>query len=164
MERFAPTFLIQIEGERLSGDLTQRITRFVYEDCEDQDDLLEISMEGDIDLVDDPLLQEGNLIKARWGYTDEWSDIKTCILKEPEYDFDETVRVRLKAYDAGSKMKGKGSWKIWKNKTYSRIAGEIAAKYKLKAVVDETGDPVESEPQGNKSDFAFLRYIAEKIG
>jgi phage protein D len=91
MERFAPTFMIQIEGEQLSSDITQRITRFVYEDCEDQDDLLEITLEGGFDLVDNPLLQEGNIIKARWGYVDEWSNIKECILKEPEYDFSNVV-------------------------------------------------------------------------
>jgi phage protein D len=163
-ERFAPTFLIQIEGEQLSSDITQHISRFVYEDCEDQDDLMELTLEGSLELVDDPLLQEGNVIKARWGYVDEWSDIKECVLKEPEYTFGDVVQVKLKAYDAGSKMKGKGSQKIWKNKTYSQIAREIASKYKLKAVVDETKTLVVSEPQGNKSDFAFLRCLAERIG
>ncbi len=163
-ERFAPTFLIQIEGKQLSEDITQKITNFVYEDCEDQDDLLEITLEGNIALADAPLLQEGNLIRARWGYVDEWSDIKECILKEPEYEFGDTVRVKLKAYDNGAKLKGKASQKIWKNKTYTQIAKEIAAKYKLKAIADESKTPVDSEPQGNKSDFTFLRYLADKIG
>ncbi|MFQ5647483.1 MAG: phage late control D family protein, partial [bacterium] len=76
----------------------------------------------------------------------------------------DTVRLTLKAYDAGSKMKGKSSQKIWKNKTYSGIAQEIAGKYKLNAVVDVTSEIIESEPQGNKSDFGFLRYLADRIG
>ncbi len=163
-ERFAPTYLIQIEGEQLSSDITQKITNFIYEDCEDQDDLLEITLEGSLELVDDSLLQEGNTIKARWGYVDEWSDIKECILKEPEYEFGEVVRVKLKAYDRGSKMKGKDSQKIWKNKTYAQIAREIADKYGLKAVVDDTKLIVDSEPQRNKSDFAFLQDLAGRIG
>jgi len=168
-ERFAPTFLIQIEGEQLSSDITQRITHFVYEDCEDQNDLLELTLEGSLELVDDPLLQEGNIIKARWGYVDEgsltpWSDIKECVLKEPEYTFGDVVQVKLKAYDAGSRMKGRGSQKVWKNKTYSQITKEIAGKYKLSAVVDETKTLVVSEPQGNKSDFTFMRHLAERIG
>ena len=163
-ERFAPAFLVQIEGKELSKDITQLITHFVYEDCDDKDDLLEITLEGTVDLVDNPLLQEGNIIKAKWGYIDEWSERKECILKEPAYSFDNTVRITLKAYDAGSKMKGRGSQKIWKNKTYSQIAREIAGKYHLKAVVSDTDDLVECEPQGNKSDFGFLDYLAEKIG
>ncbi|MBI5788693.1 MAG: phage late control D family protein [Candidatus Schekmanbacteria bacterium] len=163
-ERFAPTFLIQIEGEQLSSDITQKITNFVYEDCEDQDDLLEITLEGDITLADDPLLQEGNIISARWGYVDEWSDIKECVLKEPEYEFGDTVRVKLKAYDNGAKLKGKSSQKIWKNKTYTQIAKELADKYKLKAIVDDTKEVIAGEPQGNKSDFTFLSYLADKIG
>jgi phage protein D len=61
-------------------------------------------------------------------------------------------------------MKGKSSQKIWKNKTYSQIAREIADKYKLKAKVDESKELVASEPQGNKSDFTFLRHLADKIG
>ncbi len=161
--RFAPTFVIQIDGKQLSHDITQQITRFSYEDCEDQDDLLELALEGDVDLTDISLLQEGNIIKARWGYVDGWSDIKECIIKELEYDFSETVQVRLKAYDVGSKMKGRGSQKIWKNKTYSQIAKEIANKYRLTKKIIETSVLIECEPQGNKSDFAFLRYLAEKI-
>jgi hypothetical protein len=78
-------------------------------------------------LTDPPYCVNYENIKRR---ADEpWSDIKECILKEPEYEFGDVVQVKLKAYDAGSKLKGKGSQKIWKNKTCSQIAKEIIRRY-----------------------------------
>jgi len=113
-----------------------------------------------------------SLSQAAEDFSNKWSGTTKAEFIAASYDIrsgisslkDQTVRITLKAYDAGSKMKGRGSQKIWKNKTYSQIAREIAGKYHLKAVVSDTNDLVECEPQGNKSDFGFLDYLAEKIG
>ena len=69
LDTFRPTFLIQIEGQDLSKDITQEITSFVFTDNEEELDVLELSVtDRNLQFVDDPLFQEGNEIVARFGY------------------------------------------------------------------------------------------------
>lgn len=65
LDTFKPTFLIQIEGQDLSKDITQEITSFVFTDNEEELDVLELSVtDRNLQFVDDPLFQEGNEIVA----------------------------------------------------------------------------------------------------
>jgi hypothetical protein len=43
IDTYKPTFLIQIEGQTLSADITQEITSFVFEDNEEE---LEVLVQG----------------------------------------------------------------------------------------------------------------------
>jgi len=71
LDTFKPTFLIQIEGQTLSADITQEITSFVFEDNEEELDVLELSVKDrNLKFVDAPLFQESNEIVARFGYTE----------------------------------------------------------------------------------------------
>ena len=68
LDTFKPTFLIQIEGQDLSKDITQEITSFVFTDNEEALDVLELSVtDSNLQFVDDQLFQEGNEIVARFG-------------------------------------------------------------------------------------------------
>ena len=63
LDTFKPTFLIQIEGQDLSKDITQEITSFIFTDNEEELDVLELSVtDRNLQFVDDPLFQEGNEI------------------------------------------------------------------------------------------------------
>ena len=75
LNTFKPTFLIQIEGQTLSKDITQEITSFSFMDNEEELDVLELSVTNrNLQFVDDPLFQEGNEVVARFGYVGvEWS-------------------------------------------------------------------------------------------
>lgn len=44
LDVFEPTFLIQIEGQQLSLDITQEITSFVFEDNEEELDVMELTV------------------------------------------------------------------------------------------------------------------------
>ena len=44
LDTFKPTFLIQIEGQTLSKDITQEITSLTFEDNEEELDVLELSI------------------------------------------------------------------------------------------------------------------------
>ena len=60
LNTFEPTFLIQIEGQALSTDITGEITSFVFEDNEEELDVMELSVSNrHLRFVDDPLFQEG---------------------------------------------------------------------------------------------------------
>ena len=110
LDTFKPTFLIQIEGQTLSADITQEITSFVFEDNEEELDVLELSVTNrNLQFVDDPLFQEGNEIVARFGYVDSLSPRKKAVIKDIDYDFPESgdPTIRIKAYDKGFKLASK---------------------------------------------------------
>lgn len=166
---FKPLFLIEIEGKSLSKDITQEITSFSYTDHEKELDVLELSITNrNLQFIDDELFQEGNEIKARFGYADQLSPIKKCLIKEIEYDFPESGEstLRLKAFDKGSKLAGKQNQKVWQKPApgilYSEIAEAIAKKSDLKAIVTPTVGRHLRVVQSNISDAKFLQDLAKK--
>ena len=132
LDTFKPTFLIQIEGQDLSKDITQEITSFVFTDNEEELDVLQLSVtDRNLQFVDDP--QEGNEIVARFGYVGNLSPRKKAVIKDIDYDFPENgdPTIRIKAYDKGFKLAGKENQKVWQKPApgilYSEIAEQIAA-------------------------------------
>ena len=169
LDTFKPTFLIQIEGRDLSADITQEITSFVFEDNEEELDVLELSVtDRNLQFVDDPLFQEGNEIVARFGYVGNLSPRKKAVIKDIDYDFPENgdPTIRIKAYDKGFKLAGKENQKVWQKPApgilYSEIAGEIAAANGLTPVITPTIGRHLRVVQGNVSDARFLQDMAAK--
>ena len=124
LDTFKPTFLIQIEGRTLSADITQEITSFVFEDNEEELDVLELSVtDRNLQFVDDPLFQEGNEIVARFGYVGDLSPRKKAVIKDIDYDFPENgdPTIRIKAYDKGFKLAGKENQKVWSGRAAAGI-------------------------------------------
>ena len=169
LDTYAPTFLIQIEGQDLSADITQEIRSFVFEDNEKELDVLELTVtDRNLQFVDDPLFQEGNEITARFGYAGgDLSPKKKVVIKDIEYDFPEEgdPTITLRAYDKGHKLAGRENQKVWTKPPpgilYSEIAEEIAAKYGLTPKVTETKAPHLRVAQSNVSDAEFLKKLAE---
>lgn len=113
LDTFKPTFLIQIEGHDLSADITQEITSFVFEDNEEELDVLELSVtDRNLQFVDDPLFQEGNEIVARFGYVGNLSPRKKAVIKDIDYDFpeggDPTIRIKQNVEVKGVGLKFSG--------------------------------------------------------
>lgn len=164
-----PTFLIEIEGKGLSRDITQEITSFVYTDNESELDVLELFITNrNLQFVDDPLLQEGNEIAARFGYVNNLSPRKKAVIKEIDYDFPENGNpaIRVKAFDKGCKLAGKVNQKVWQKNSpgilYSEIAQEIAKNNGLKSVITPTRGHHLRVVQSNISDAQFLKELALK--
>ena len=44
LDDYQPTFIIEIEGKRLSKDITHEITSFTFEDNEEELDVMEITV------------------------------------------------------------------------------------------------------------------------
>lgn len=169
MDTFVPTFLIQIEGKKLTSDITQEITSFVFTDNEDELDFLELSITNrNLQFVDDPLFQESNEITARFGYADNLSPRKHAVIKDIDYDFPESGEptIRLKAYDKGCKLAGKVNQKVWQKPSpgilYSEIASEIAKANDLTPVITPTAGKHLRVSQSNLSDAKFLQELATK--
>ena len=169
LNTFQPAFLIQIEGQALSTDITSEITSFVFEDNEEELDVMELSVSArHLRFVDDPLFQEGNEIVARFGYVNNLSPRKKAVIKDIDYDFPENgdPRIRLKAYDKGFQLAGKENQKVWQKPApgilYSEIAQEIAAANSLTPVVTPTVGRHLRVVQSNLSDAQFLKDLAVK--
>jgi phage protein D len=169
LDTFKPTFLIQIEGQDLTRDITQEITSFVFTDNEEELDVLELSItDRNLQFVDDPLFQEGNEIVARFGYLGNLSPHKKAVIKDIDYDFPESgdPTIRIKAYDKGFKLAGKENQKVWQKPApgilYSEIAEEIAASNGLTPVVTPTKGKHLRIIQSNISDAQFLKELTEK--
>ncbi len=169
LDVFKPTFLIQIEGQALSKDITQEITAVAFTDNEEELDVLELCVTNrNLQFVDDPLFQEGNSIVARFGYVGNLSPRKTAVIKDIDYEFPEDAdpNIRIKAYDKGFKLAGKQNRKIWKKPPpgilYSEIAQMIASNNGLSANVKETKVRHLRVTQANISDAQFLQELAAK--
>lgn len=164
-----PTFIIEIEGKRLTKDITQEITSFVFEDNEEGLDVMEVSItDRYLQFVDDPLLQEGNEIVARFGYAGDLSSKRVAVIKEIDYEFPDSGEptIHLKAYDKGHKLTGRQIQRVWQRQPpgilYSEIAEKIAAEHGLSPVVTKTVGRHLRVVQGNRSDAQFLKELAAK--
>ena len=169
LNTFVPTFLIQIERQALSTDITGEITSFVFEDNEEELDVMEVFVsDRHLRFVDHPLFQEGNEIVARFGYVNDLSPRKKAVIKDIDYDFPENgdPRIRLKAYDKGFQLAGKENQKVWQKPPpgilYSEIAEEVAAANGLTPVVTPTVGRHLRVVQSNVSDAQFLKDLAAK--
>ena len=169
LDAYQPTFLIEIEGRRLSKDVTHEITSFVFEDNEEELDVMEVSItDRYLQFVDDPLFQEGNEIVARYGYADDLSLKKVAVIKEIDYDFPDggDPTIQLKAYDKGHKLAGKQIQRVWQKPApgilCSEIAEQIAHEHGLTPVVTKTVGRHLRVVQANKSDAQFLKELAAK--
>ena len=169
MEIYQPTFIIEIEGNRLSKDITHEITSFVFEDNEEELDVLELTVtDRNLQFVDNPLFQEGNEVVARFGYVDNLSPQKLAVIKEIDYDFPDggEPTIHIKAYDKGHKLTGRQIQRVWQKAApgilYSEIAQQIAAEHGLTPVVTKSIGRHLRVVQGNISDAKFLMGLAAK--
>ncbi len=177
LDIYQPTFVIEIEGKRLSKDITHEITSFVFEDNEEEMDVMEVSItDRYLQFVDDPLFQEGNEIVARFGYAGDLSPRKVAVIKEIDYDFPDSGEptIQVKAYDKAHKLSGKQIQRVWQKHVlskvegsapgilYSEIAEQIAREHGLTPVVTKTVGRHLRVAQSNVSDAQFLKLLAAK--
>ncbi len=169
LDVYQPAFVIEIEGRRLSKDITHEITSFVFEDNEEEMDVMDVTItDRNLQLVDDPLFQEGNEIVARFGYTGDLSVRKAAVIKEIDYDFPDSGEptMQIKAYDKGHRLAGRQIQRVWQKSApgilYSEIAEKIAAEHGLTPVVTKTVGRHLRVAQGNASDAQFLKGLAGK--
>ena len=68
IETYAPTFIVEIGGKELPEDISAHIERFSYEESEKQMDELKLTItKGDMSYVDNPLLQEVDILPTPKG-------------------------------------------------------------------------------------------------
>ena len=168
VDTFAPIFIIEIDGQELSVDISSHIERFSYDDDEEKMDELRITIcDLDFSFIDNEQLQEGKEIKARWGYLGNMSEMKTCTIKEINYTFgnDRVARIDITALDKGHKLTGRAARTCWSNKKIADVVSDIASKHNFTPKVNIKEDvQLEFLSQGGKSDWVFLKELAAETG
>ncbi|MDR2523402.1 MAG: hypothetical protein LBC93_06865 [Synergistaceae bacterium] len=168
VDTYAPVRYITLAGQELPRNLSDDVLGFSYEDTDSEMDELKLTIQDKhCAYIDDPLLQEGREIRARWGYLGSLSDTRICTIKEIDYDFsaDGVVSIALVAYDNGHKLTGRAARTCWKDKSISAIVKEIADKHGLKAEIEVPEDSErEFTSQGGKNDMEFLAQLAAETG
>jgi len=163
----APIVLLEIDGTRLSLDLTGDLIAFTYEDHEKEMDLLEVTLADPYLLfIDNPLLQEGKDIRVRFGYADNLSPTKVAVIKEIGYDFPESgaPTITIKAYDKGCKLSAEQVQRVWEKPGGMRasdIAETIANEHGLTPVVTPSIDQLARLHQSKLSDAQWLAHLAK---
>ncbi len=165
---YAPIFIVEIGGVEVPENISSHIESFSYEENEKEMDELKLTItKGDLAFIDNPMLQEGKEIRARWGYLGNLSDVRTCTIKAINYSYSEdgTVKMEISAYDKRHKLTGRAPRQCWKDKKISEIVQDIAKKHNLKAVIELDDDMTyEFMSQGAKNDLVFLSELAKDAG
>lgn len=168
IDTYAPLFIVEIGGSKISENISSHIEAFSYEENEKKMDELNITIsKGDLAFVDNSQLQEGKEIKVRWGYTGNLSEIRTCTIKEINYSFGEdgVIRIEITAYDKRHRLTGRAPRTCYKDKKISEIVKDIADKHNLTPKIELDDDFVyDFLSQGTKNDLIFLKELAEDSG
>lgn len=163
-----PFYEVYLQIGRENIILTNYIDSFDYEDCLNEDDMLTLKVVSkDFELLDNKQLKIGVNVFYKFGYLEgATSQLRQARITDIEVSYAELIHITIKAYDLGQVMKRSKEQKIWKNITSSEIAKQIADKYGLKADIEKTDTIHNSLPQGSKTDFELLKYLAsiEKNG
>lgn len=162
MSTYAPTYYVRVDDQRLPEELAQRILSVEIDEEDGALPKVTVSFHNhDLALIDDDRLSTGRKFSVRWGYLGElnWGEIAGEIKKVKGFLTRDVV-----AYGEALAMATQTESRVWQNVRYSDIAREIAAKWGLKPIIEETTAIHEQVTQSNESDFKFLQRLAQKVG
>lgn len=153
--------------EKTGEDITEFISSLSHEDCLQEDDLVKLSVQGvSFEVVDKDIFDIGVELVFQYGFIGAQASKKHyCVITESDCDYDGgRANMTVSARDLGFYAKKITSSYVYKNKTASEIAEDIAAKFGLEAKVEKTAKKYESIPMGNKNFLDFLKELAAKEG
>lgn len=105
-------------------------------------------------------------LRIQWGTAFTRPQIFVGYVHDVSYERkagSQLTNARVTAVGATMPMKTQSS-RIWTSRTTSYVAGELASKYGLRAVVDPTRDIVPNIAQSGESDWAFIARQAVDSG
>lgn len=160
----APFYRIFIDNDS-KRELTEYVDGFKYEDCTEEDDMIEfrISPENAKVFDEDKELITGVNLTFEFGYMGlETSGFRKARITDVSVKYADFISITVRALDKGTVMKKQSSCKVWKDKTTKDIVSEIAQMYGLTPYCEIEGTRWKSLPQGHLSDYEFLQQVAMK--
>lgn len=141
--------------------LSELISTFTYEECIEEDDLVRFTMHDlNKEFIDATDFVEGAIITYQFGYLSyKITNAATAVIKSIKIKYGQTIDIDVVALDRGNQMKQGTSNKIWKNQKASDIVSTIVSRYGLTLISNATKKTYLNLPQGNRTDFEFIRYL-----
>lgn len=162
----SPFFKVEIinsKGE--PEDITEKVSSFSYEDAIEEDSMLKLNVFSDFakELADDSRFSTGATLQFQFGYLQgQISKVHKAKITDISHNYAQNVTMSITALDVGNIIKKATSTRIWKGKTSSEIAKEIADSWGMAFETDPTTKVWDNLPQGNKTDKQLLSYLAER--
>ena len=155
-------FLVNVPSADL--DITRYCERFDFEEALEKDNLLTITLKfASVFEADADWLTKGTILRFNFGFiAGLQSGFRFAKIAEIDYDYGETVQVTLQAMCAGHFLKSVQSAKVWRDVTLAQIAETLADKYQLELDTVATDKIYNNLPQGNRTDFDFLKSICTR--
>lgn len=141
------------------------IDKFEFEDSMERDSMLRIGAfaENAIKLLKEQGVVENAKLRVQFGMLGgDVSEIHVVRVTDLEPTYASTVRLDIVGLDMGNWVKKSCELKVWKGMTSAEIVQAIADKYGLASEIEGGTTVWDSLPQGNKSDFALLKHIADR--
>jgi len=172
---YVPRFEIEIEGSKLPLALASSIMDVSVMEKINEGATFTIKVHDEFDMsqqkfkwLDHKLLDVGNTVKITMGYG---SDLKKMITGKitnlsPVFFTGEPLGITVSGHDLTHEVmkKSTGTEHRFSNMTVSDIAGKIAQKAGLTAVVDKTTEKVNRIKGNNTTYLAFLQEQADNEG
>lgn len=144
--------------------LTELITNFSFTDTIKGESVLSLDFKDkDIDFLENDWLKIGQELVFTFGYKNgNRSSKRVAVITEITPVFGNILNVAIEAEDKGLHLKKNAAQTIYKDKTASQIASEIAKKFGLSADIEDSEINYPIYSQGGKSDMELLKELAKK--
>lgn len=148
-------------------NITELISSLDYEDLLKGDDMVVFKVKGLlIRNGDDEIFNTGKEWVFNFGFIDGLKSTKRrCVITETEFNYSAgRINLTVTARDLGYLLKRVSGTTVYKEKTASEIAEDIADKFGLEKDIEKTSTLYDYTAMGNKNFMQFLKDVAEKEG
>jgi phage protein D len=165
--RTEPTFFVRVLTDAKGTqrvDLSERVLSFSYEDCENQVDKLELTVNNwDLSAFDDPVWKKGNILEVAWGYPGDMSPTRQVVIQKVT-GFQE---LKIEALARSILMHKVARIHTFENMRRSDVVRQIATENGYGPNlqdIEETKRVLQHIPQAAMTDWQFLSWLARDEG
>lgn len=142
-------------------DISDTISSINYSRAIDKENAVSFKVEQKYtQALTDVFIRKGQTIQFQYGYlSGKKSLVRKARVTGIDYDYSSNITMSIKARDLSTVVKKTSSNQVWRNKTTSTIAKEIASRYGLEFEGIETTKIWDYYPQAQKDDYSFLMEL-----
>lgn len=156
---------VQVVIKKSATNISEYVKSLKFDDTTEEDSMVTIVVRAEysLKLLEDENLVRNAIITFQYGFIgDESSPVHTAQIQDIDASYGETVELTIRAKDLGCTLKKVTSIKIWNGVKSEDIVKTIAERYDMEYEVDSSTKVWKNTPQGHKSDFDFLAWLAKR--
>jgi phage protein D len=171
-ERFAPAFVVEVEGSELAADVSKNITDISVTSEPSTVDHFQLTIVNPFpelpwthDERASTLFQEGNGIKVQMGYVDALEPLFDGEITKLSPSFPESGSpvLRVEGYSRMHRLRAASHVRTFQDVTDKAVVERIAREAKLGAKADDPGTQHRFVYQRNETDLRFLLRRARRV-